>query len=66
LVGSERGERKSVHGDGGDRDTGLTPIVRCGMFDALFLLEKVWGGHDGSMLLDLFGGGEHDGVLKNN
>jgi hypothetical protein len=21
-------------------------------FDALFLREKVWGGHDGSMLLD--------------
>jgi hypothetical protein len=47
LVGSKRGGRKSVHGDGGDggdRDTGLTPIFRCGVFDALFLREKVWGG----------------------
>jgi len=37
LVGSERGGRIIVHGDGGDRDTGLTPIFRSGMFDALFL-----------------------------
>ena len=45
MVGSERGERKSVHGDGGgDRDAGLTLIFRCGMFDALFLREKLWGG----------------------
>jgi len=31
------------------------------MFDALFLREKVWGGgHNVSILLDLFGGGEHE------
>jgi hypothetical protein len=41
LVGSERGGRKSVHGNGDDRDIGLTPIIQCGMFDALFLHEKV-------------------------
>ena len=55
LVGSKRGGRKSVHGDGGDggdRDTGLTPIFRCGVFDALFLREKDEGGHDASMLLE--------------
>jgi hypothetical protein len=34
------------------------------MFDALFLCEKVWWGHDVSMLLDSFGGEEHDGALK--
>jgi hypothetical protein len=50
----EEGGRKSVHGDGGgDRDTRLTPIFRCGMFDALFICEKVWGGgQDVSMLID--------------
>jgi len=39
FVVSERGERgrKSVHGDGVNRVAGLTPIFRCGMFDALFL-----------------------------
>ena len=43
--GREReGGRIIVHGDGGDRDTGLTPIFQSGMFDALFLCEKVWGG----------------------
>ena len=50
LVGSKSGGRKSAHGVGGDRDTGLTPIFRCGMFETLFLREKVWGGHDVSML----------------
>ncbi len=64
---SKRGGRKSVHGDGVDRVTGLTLIFRCGMFDALFfLVKKYGGGHDVSILPDLFGGGEHDGVLKNN
>ena len=52
LVGSERGGRKSVHGDGGDRVTGLTPIFWCGMFNALFLHAKEWGGHDVGVLLD--------------
>ena len=42
LVGSKRGGRTSVHGDGGDGDTGLTPIFWCGVFDALFF-RKVWG-----------------------
>jgi hypothetical protein len=32
-----------------NRVTELTPINQCGMFDALFLHEKVWGG--GMMLL---------------
>ena len=27
-LGARGGREKSVHGDGGDRDTGLTPIVR--------------------------------------
>jgi len=44
LVGSKRGGRKSVHGGGDDRVTGLTLIFRCGMFDALFLGEKYGGG----------------------
>jgi hypothetical protein len=51
LVGSEREGRKSVHNVGVDRDGGLTLTFRCGLFDALFLHEKVWGGHDVSMLL---------------
>ena len=50
--GARGGGGISVHNVGVDRDTGLTLIFQCGMFDALFLLEKVWGGHDGSMLLD--------------
>jgi hypothetical protein len=54
LVGSERGRRKSVHNVGVDRDDddGLSLILRCGLFDALFLHEQVWVGHDVSMLLD--------------
>ena len=49
----QEGGEKRFHGDSGvNRVTGLTPIFQCGMFDALFLHEKVWGGHDGSMLLD--------------
>ena len=46
---SKRGGRKSVHGDGVDRVTGLTLIFRCGMFDALFFLVKKYGG--GMMLV---------------
>ncbi len=44
MVGSERGRRKSVHNVGVDRDGGLTLIFPCGLFDALILHEKVWGG----------------------
>ena len=63
---SERGERgrKSVHGDGVNRVAGLTPIFRCGMFDALFLREKVWGGHDVKMYPYSFECAEHDGALQ--
>jgi hypothetical protein len=32
-LGARGGREKSVHGDGGDRDTGLTPIVQ-GMVNA--------------------------------
>ena len=38
----QEGGGTSVHGDGGDGDTGLTPIFWCGVFDALFF-RKVWG-----------------------
>ena len=43
--GREReGGRKSVHNVGVDRYGGLTLTFRCGLFDALFLHEKIWGG----------------------
>ena len=42
LVANERGGRKSVHGGGYNRVTGLTTIFQCVTFDALFLSEKVW------------------------
>ena len=50
--GARGGGRKSVHNVGVDRDDGLTLFFLCGLFDALFLHEKVWTGHDTSMLLD--------------
>ena len=52
MVGSKRGERKSIHSVGVDRDDGLSRIFRYGLLDTLFLREKVGGGHDVSMLLD--------------
>ena len=42
--GAKGGGRKSVHNVGVDRDGGLTLTFRCGLFDALFLREKVSGG----------------------
>jgi hypothetical protein len=44
--------RKSVHNVGVNRDGGLTLDFWCGLFDAFVLREKVWGGHDVSVLLD--------------
>ena len=41
--GARGGGRKSFHGDGGDRDTGLTPIFRCCLMP-YFSVKKYGGG----------------------
>ncbi len=46
------GGRKSFHGGGYNRVTGLTTFFWCVTFDALFLFEKVWWGHDVNMVQD--------------
>ena len=35
-------------------------------FDGLYVSEKLWRPYDINMLLDLFGGAEHDGALRIN
>ena len=34
------------------------------LFDGLYVSEKVWSPYDMNMLLDYFGGAEHNGALK--